>query len=173
MIASQMGATRYRGRIVWMLLTCRPDLLPIDLKRQGRAAVHIPLFYPQDDAEVQAMLTTMARKNKITLATDTLPAGLAARQLSGADIESVVLEARRRALAARRDDVSGADLDAALADFIPSVQGLEKELQELAAVLECTQLQLLPPAWRQRVMPPNGRVQLQERLVAIRQLIEA
>ena len=37
MIAQQMGDTRYRGRIIWMLLTCRPDLLPIDLKRQGRA----------------------------------------------------------------------------------------------------------------------------------------
>ena len=43
MIAAQMGNTRYRGRIVWMLLTSRPDLLPIDLKRQGRAEVHIPL----------------------------------------------------------------------------------------------------------------------------------
>ena len=38
MIANQMGDTRYRGKIIWMLLTCRPDLLPIDLKRQGRAA---------------------------------------------------------------------------------------------------------------------------------------
>ncbi len=47
MIASQMGNTKYRGRIVWMLLTSRPDLLPIDIKRQGRAEVHIPLFYPQ------------------------------------------------------------------------------------------------------------------------------
>ena len=46
MIASQMGNTRYRGKIIWMLLTSRPDLLPIDLKRQGRAEVHIPLFYP-------------------------------------------------------------------------------------------------------------------------------
>ena len=33
-----------------MLLTARPDLLPIDLKRQGRAEVHIPLFYPTDEA---------------------------------------------------------------------------------------------------------------------------
>ncbi len=48
LIAAQMGDTRYRGKILWMLLTCRPDLLPIDLKRQGRAEVHIPLFYPTD-----------------------------------------------------------------------------------------------------------------------------
>jgi AAA+ superfamily predicted ATPase len=172
MITSQMGDTRYRGRIVWMLLTCRPDLLPIDLKRQGRAEVHIPLFYPQDDAEARAMLLTMASKNKVTLAADAVPAGLAERQLSGADIESAVLAARRRALAAQRDEVSSADLADALADFIPSVQGLEKELQELAAVLECTQLNLLPPQWKQRVAQPNGRRALQERLVAIRQLIE-
>jgi len=172
MIASQMGDTRYRGRIVWMLLTCRPDLLPIDLKRQGRAEVHIPLFYPQDDAEAQAMLLTMARKNKVTLAVEAAPAGLAERRLSGADIESVVLAARRRALAAGRDEVSSADLTDAITGFIPSVQGLEKELQELAAVLECTQLNFLPAEWRQRVMQPNGRTPLQERLVAIRRLIE-
>jgi len=51
MIATQMGDTQYRGRIIWMLLTARPDLLPIDLKRQGRAEVHIPLFYPTDENE--------------------------------------------------------------------------------------------------------------------------
>ena len=36
-IASFMGNTEYRGKIIWFLITCRPDLLPIDLKRQGRA----------------------------------------------------------------------------------------------------------------------------------------
>src|SRR5256712_8338605 len=45
MIAAQMGDTRYRGQMLWMLLTARPDLLPIDLKRQGRAAAPIPPFY--------------------------------------------------------------------------------------------------------------------------------
>ncbi len=42
--ATQMGDTAYRGKIIWFLLTCRPDLLPIDLKRQGRCEVHIPLM---------------------------------------------------------------------------------------------------------------------------------
>ena len=53
MIASQMGDTRYRGKLIWMLLTSRPDLLPIDLKRQGRAEVHLPLFNPRDEDEVR------------------------------------------------------------------------------------------------------------------------
>ncbi len=172
MIASQMGDTRYRGQIVWMLLTCRPDLLPIDLKRQGRAEVHIPLFYPQDQAEVREMFLSMARKNKVTLAPDGLPALPADRRLSGADIESVLLAARRRALTAGRTEIGSADIGAALNEFIPSIQGLEKELQELANVLECTELSFLPPDWRTKVVQPNGRTQLQERMVAIRRLIE-
>ncbi len=36
MISAQMSDTTYRGKVIWMLLTCRPDLLPVDLKRQGR-----------------------------------------------------------------------------------------------------------------------------------------
>jgi len=172
MIASQMGDTRYRGLIVWMLLTCRPDLLPIDLKRQGRAEVHIPLFYPQSDEEAGQMLEVMARKNKVRLVPGAVPPGLVERKLSGADIESVVLAARRRALADGRDEVTNTDVHDALNDFIPSVQGLEKELQEIAAVLECTQLSFLPPEWQDRVKHPNGRTMLQERLVSIKRLIE-
>jgi AAA+ superfamily predicted ATPase len=170
MIASQMGDTAYRGRIVWMLLTSRPDLLPIDLKRQGRAEVHIPLFYPQSEAEVRAMVAAMAKKNKVPLTGD-LPELKSERFLSGSDIESIVVAARRRSLAAGRSDVTTDDLKAAWTDFIPSAQGLEKELQELAAVLECTQLNFLPPHWRAKVEQPDGRARLQERQVAIRQLL--
>ena len=47
-LASFMGNTEYRGKIVWFLITCRPDLLPVDLKRQGRAEEHLALFYPQN-----------------------------------------------------------------------------------------------------------------------------
>jgi len=171
MIASQMGDTRYRGRIVWMLLTSRPDLLPIDLKRQGRAEVHIPLFYPQDDAERAEMFKIMARKNKVALPAGPLPAVAGELGFSGADIESVVLSAKRRARAAGRDAVSIEDLEAAVQSFIPSVQGLEKEMQELAAVLECTDAEFLPQVWRQRVAQPNERTRLQERMVALRQLL--
>jgi AAA+ superfamily predicted ATPase len=172
MIASQMGDTRYRGKIVWMLLTSRPDLLPIDLKRQGRAEVHIPMFYPDAEAEIREMFVTMARKNKVTLTPDDVPPVSADRHLSGADIESIVLAAKRRALAAERTEVHKQDIEEAVLDFIPSAQGLEKELQELAAVLECTQLNFLPPDLRAKVAQPGGRMQIQERVVALRQLLK-
>lgn len=171
MIASQMGDTRYRGRIVWMLLTSRPDVLPIDLKRQGRAEVHIPLFYPLDDKEVAAMVVAMARKNKVPLFEGATPPPTPPRKFSGSDIESLVLDARRRALAGGRDAVTSEDLHAAWVDFLPSAQGLEKELQEIAAVLECTQMQFLPPDWRNKVAAPDGRSHLQQRWAELRRLV--
>src|SRR5262249_12351455 len=144
MIASQMGDTRYRGMLVWMLLTSRPDLLPIDLKRQGRAEVHLPLFPPRSEEEITFMVRAMARKNRTSLAPDALPDHLAGRGLSGADIESIVLDAKRTALSHGREQIGRDDLAGAAEDFIPSAQGLEKEKQELAAVLECTSLSFLP-----------------------------
>jgi SpoVK/Ycf46/Vps4 family AAA+-type ATPase len=173
MIASQMGDTRYRGKIVWMLLTSRPDRLPVDLKRQGRAEVHIPLFYPAEKDEFRSMFVVMGRKNGVAIEDDAFghvkPDD---RRLSGSDIESVVLGANRRALTDGRQVVTRDDVDAALADFVPSAQGLEREAQELSAVLECTQLSFLPDHWRKKVAAANGRAAIQERLVAIRQILE-
>ncbi|MHB0957732.1 MAG: ATP-binding protein [Pirellulaceae bacterium] len=172
MIARQMGNTDYRGKIIWMLLTSRPDLLPIDLKRQGRAEVHIPLFYPQDPTELANMFRVMAAKNQVALAEDAVPPLTSDRGLSGADIESIVLSARRRVLAAGRDVVNLEDLKGAIEAFIPSAQGVEKEMQELVAVLECTEREFLPADWQQRLAQPDGRARLQERLMALRDIID-
>jgi AAA+ superfamily predicted ATPase len=173
MIASQMGDTRYRGKIIWMLLTCRPDLLPIDLKRQGRAEAHLPLFYPQDEAETLAMFQAMARKNKVEIALTIAPKPRSDRPLSGSDIESIIITAKRQALIAGQAQVTQAALEAVVSNFIPSTQGLEKEMQEIAAVLECTEVAFLPAPWKARVEEPNGRSRLQERFVAIQQMLNA
>ena len=54
---------------------------------------------------------------------------------------------------------------------MPSAQGLEKEMQEIAAVLECTEKRFLPERWKEQVGKPGGRAHLQERLAAIRDII--
>ena len=64
-IAGFMGNTANRGRVIWFLITCRPDLIPIDLKRQGRAEEHLALFYPETDAEKTDLFLTLQRKLKI------------------------------------------------------------------------------------------------------------
>src|SRR5215813_9696503 len=68
-IAQFMGNTEHRGKVVWFLLTSRPDLLPVDLKRQGRAEEHIALFYPHNEQERLAMLRAMEKKSGMQIAT--------------------------------------------------------------------------------------------------------
>jgi ATP-dependent 26S proteasome regulatory subunit len=172
MIAAQMGDTQYRGRIIWMLLTARPDLLPIDLKRQGRAEVHIPLFYPTDEAEIRQMFVILAKKLGSRVAIEDVPPILQLGHLSGADIEGMVGRAWRCSILAGADHVTREALASVVAEFMPSTQGLERELQETAAILECTDRQFLPPAILQKTDVPGGRAALQERLTAIKQLVK-
>ena len=61
MLAKEMSDTRNRGRIIWVFATSRPDLLEVDLKRQGRLDVHIPLFAPQTTDELQRAASARRR----------------------------------------------------------------------------------------------------------------
>ena len=63
-IAAFMGNTELRGKVIWFLLTCRPDLMPVDLKRQGRAEEHIALFYPDTKEERAALLRRHAEEER-------------------------------------------------------------------------------------------------------------
>jgi AAA+ superfamily predicted ATPase len=171
MIATQMGDTRYRGRIIWMLLTARPDLLPIDLKRQGRAEVHIPLFYPTDEAEIRQMFVILAKKLGSRLAAEDVPAIPQKGHLSGADIEGMVGRAWRKSLLAGQDHITREALAEVVSQFMPSTQGLERELQETAAIIECTDRQFLPPGIMEKVEADGGRTKLQARLTALKQLV--
>ncbi len=149
-IAAFMGNTDYRGRIIWFLLTARPDLLPVDLKRQGRAEEHLALFYPQTPAEYDELFRAMAKKSKTELGAAS-PGSLIpldSPSMSGADIEAALVRARARAVAAGREEVTEDDLKATFADFLPPSYPLEVELQTLVAILECTSRELLPSKYR-------------------------
>jgi SpoVK/Ycf46/Vps4 family AAA+-type ATPase len=150
-IAAFMGDTEFRGKIIWFLLTCRPDLLPIDLKRQGRAEEHLALFYPQNDAERDELFKIVAKKTQVSTEgiasfSQQLPDGL--KDCSGADIEAALVRAKFHALGKGRDAVTAEDLTEVLANFIPPSYPMEIELQNLAAVQECTSRELLPEAFR-------------------------
>jgi len=56
---------------------------------------------------------------------------------------------------------------------MPSTQSLERELQEIAAIIECTDRQFLPPPALQRIEQAGGRARLQQRLTAIARLLES
>ena len=173
MIATQMGDTRYRGKILWMLLTARPDLLPIDIKRQGRAEVHIPLFYPFEDDELRKMFVMLAKKLGTTLREEDVPPVPAEHKglLSGADIEGIVARAWRRSLLSGAKVVTPESLADVMAQFLPSTQGMEKELQEVAAIIECTDREFLPKPIADEVERAGGRGPLQQRLTSLKEMV--
>jgi SpoVK/Ycf46/Vps4 family AAA+-type ATPase len=165
-IAAFMGDTRHRGQILWFLITARPDLLPIDLKRQGRAEEHIPLFYPESAAEYDEIYQVMVKKLGLRTPVARLSEVAGEAQLlgfSGSDLEAVLVRATLEAAAAEAAEVGADHLRRALADFIPPANSLERELQVLYAVLESTSRELLPAAYRD-----VDRAKIQARIHEIR-----
>ena len=142
-IAQHMDGTRYRGRISATPPACRPDLLPIDHKRQGRGEVHIPLFYPDNEQEISEMFRVMTRKNDAECQLDD------------------------------RTKVTTDDIDRSPDEFIPSAQPLKKTLQELASVLACTHRDFLDEHWRDIAEAPEGRPRFQQQLTRTRPMVKS
>ena len=148
-LAAAMGDTRNRGRILWILMTSRPDLLPIDLKRQGRAEEHISLFYPETEEDRLAIVEAMIRKNKIDHEVeDWAPITKSTITLSGADIESMLIRARRVARVAGRKSVTQADLQQVAGEFTPARDEMAVEYQTLVAAREATSREMVPQRYR-------------------------
>lgn len=146
-IAQFMSNTQNRGRIVWFLMTARPDLMPIDLKRQGRAEEHLALFHPSSEEERVELYQAMVKKTKMKLSDpEYIPAivKLGDRTFSGADMESALTRAKFRAATRALEEITPEVLDETFADFIPPSYPEEVELQTLIAVMECTSRALLP-----------------------------
>src|SRR5260221_2660220 len=151
-IAAFMGDTRNRGKILWFLITCRPDLLPIDLKRQGRAEEHVPLFYPEPVAEYDEIYRVMLKKLGIKTAVTALSSIVPESSLlglSGSDLEAVLVRATLEAESAEASEVALEHIQKAVADFIPPPNTIEREMQTLCAVLQSTSRELGSPRLRQ------------------------
>ncbi|MGP1438390.1 MAG: ATP-binding protein [Treponema sp.] len=150
-IASFMGDTQYRGKIIWFLITSRPDLLPVDLKRQGRAEEHLALFYPETLEEKANIFETMQKKLHIKT-TGVVFKDIVKKitfEASGADIESILVRAKMNAILSHRAMVTKEDLLKTIQDFIPPSYPYEIELQNLVASIECTSKEMVPKKYRE------------------------
>jgi hypothetical protein len=149
MLAKEMSDTRNRGRIIWVFATSRPDLLEVDLKRQGRLDVHIPLFPPQTREEAHALFVAVARKLKVALGPADLPEFPAGVTLGGHEIEGVVVRALRvfELQSEPRQPLKDI-LDGVLREMRPSAHTRKLEYMDLVAVKECTDARFLPERYR-------------------------
>ncbi|MDQ3022960.1 MAG: AAA family ATPase [bacterium] len=156
-LTSFMGDTANRGKILWFLLTNRPDLLAIDLKRQGRAEKHIPLFPPETEQDYEELFDVLRRKNSVAVSFENLfgaapeGAGLSlgdVKQLNGADIEALMVRSKGIGLLAGRQQMSPEDFKEVLSDYQSPVYPQQIEYQILQAVQESTSKSLIPERWR-------------------------
>jgi len=152
-----MSDTSNRGRILFLVMTNRPDKLDVDLKRAGRLDRKIPFLYVQTPEEVELVAKALLRKNKIKTNIDltTIRDGFSSKLVgySNADIEAVLLLANDDAA---RENTSDATGDAgepvvqeshflrAAMDYFPSRDVELLEYMELLAVFESSSRRLLP-----------------------------
>jgi AAA+ superfamily predicted ATPase len=150
MLAKEMSDTANRGRILWVFATSRPDLLEVDLKRQGRLDVHIPLFPPRTTGELRCLLLSVARKLKVELSETDLPELGQELVLGGNEIEGILVRALRTRELVPEPKPSLKD---ALRDVIrevrPSAHARRLEYMDLVAVKECTDARFLPEPYRE------------------------
>jgi hypothetical protein len=142
-----MGDTRRRGKVIWFLITSRPDLVPVDLKRQGRAEEHIALFPPATGEERALVFESLRARLQIPLEPGAEAAKLfrdVPSAMSPADIEAVLVRASRRMAIEKQPALSAKLLQELIADFQPPAYPAELEYQRLIAAFECTSRQLLP-----------------------------
>ncbi len=151
MLAREMSDTDNRGKIIWVFATSRPDLLEVDLKRQGRLDVHIPLFPPGDQESRKELFVAMARKVGLEVDPADLPVPPDDDQVGGNEMEGILV----RALRIHETQPEGEErrslpeiIRQVLEDFRPSAYVERLELMDLLAVKECTDSKFLPERFR-------------------------
>ncbi len=143
-----MSDTTNRGRILFLVMTNRPDKLDVDLKRAGRLDRKIPFLYAQSAEEVENIVRALLKKNRVV--TDVDPASIRdgfSKKLIGysnADMEAVILMAWDDAAREEAGSVTADRFLRAADDYFPSRDVELLEYMELLAVFEASSRRLLP-----------------------------
>ncbi len=154
-----MSDTSHRGRIVFVMMTNRPDKLDTDMKRPGRFDLKIPFFAPQTSEARLAITKALLRRHKIDCqATDDellkILNGL--QGYAAADLEAVLLLAYDDLQSEILPDgvtelptgITAAFLERAAQDFMPTRETTMIEYMELLAVYEASNRRLLPEQFK-------------------------
>ena len=144
-----MSDTSNRGRVLFILMTNRPDRLDIDIKRAGRLDRKIPFLYPQTAEEVEQILLAQLRKHKLKadleFPRDRAVVSERVVGYSNADFEALVLLAFEYASDRGPEaSITIDDFSRAVGDYLPSRDSEMLEYMELLAVFEASNRRMLP-----------------------------
>lgn len=141
-----MSDVRHRGKVVFVGLTNRPDLLDAALKRPGRFDRKIPVLPPNEE-ERQDIFRVMFAKYGIAHKVDLAKAATQTDGYTGAEIEALVLKALEVAEDAGSDVVTDEHLAHALEAYVPTTRNIQAQVR--LALAECNDKDLLPPQYRE------------------------
>ena len=150
MLAEEMGSSKSRGRVIWVLASSRPDLIEVDLKRPGRVDVKIPLFPTTAPREGFDLLSMLARKRGL-LIPDTLFPTLESRippLLTPGAGEALVMNIYRqvRTTSSSIEDV----LSVVLSEYQNPITSEVMAFQIQLAAGEASSIEFVPAAFRRK-----------------------
>ena len=154
-----MSDTSHRGRIIFVMMTNRPDKLDTDMKRPGRFDLKIPFFPPQSSEDRLSIFKALLRRHKIQMDAEDQNVIAILDGLVGyaaADLEAVLLLAyddlQSGILPPGIDEVPESlttdFLSRAAEDFMPTRERDMIEYMELLAVYEASNRRLLPERFK-------------------------
>ncbi|MCK4760666.1 MAG: AAA family ATPase [Candidatus Aminicenantes bacterium] len=146
-IIKMMGDPRYFGKVLWGLMTSRPDELDPDIK--SRAPVQVPIFDLEGEERKQFVLEMFKRK-KISLSEADVNKALSlTTYYSARDYRNLVAEV----LAQRRKKPEITVLEVLTGWQASKSIKRQREFQEMIAALHCSYPNLLPEKYRD--LPDN------------------
>lgn len=159
-----MSDTRLRGRVVFVGLTNRPDLMDPALKRPGRFDKKIAITAPNAQ-ERSSILQTILNRYEVKNTLHEFELKEIAEKTdgyTGAELEALVLKAveiaEDEAMDAGTDEVilHRGHIDTALELYQPTTQDIETMTR--LAIREVNDLSLLPPEWRDRIREERAQI---------------
>lgn len=142
-----MSEPKHRGKIVWIGITNRPDLIDPALRRPGRFDKKIPILPPNKVERMEifkVMFNRYGIKYDCNIDFDFLASNT--EGYTGAEIEALVLKAFEIAEDSGSNVVRNEHIKEAMDLYIPTTRDIQRQVK--LALQECNDKSLLPPEYR-------------------------
>ena len=144
-----MGDPAIQGKVLWIRITNRPDRLDKADLRSGRSSERIPFFLPDLNEKCQ-IFKVVAERSQISCDLDDFREVVDyldrrhPELITGGDIEELVFRAYRRSRLDGREQVSFADFQQVIDDFLPPHQLEVLRHLERLALNQCSSRRFVP-----------------------------
>ena len=148
MLAEEMGSSKSRGKLIWILASSRPDLIEVDLKRPGRVDVKIPLFPTSEPRESFELIRTLCKRRGVEFAETEFPSleKTLPLLLTPGAAETLAVKIYRLVRTSEKSPVEA--VRTALTDYQNPIDPETMQFQIEIALKESTDMEFIPPFFR-------------------------